>query len=208
MCWSNRERAIDLLIWPEYLSTVSNASDLGQRTQRARVERPPGQSLTVDEVPREGPFTGFIQPSRSKFSNRLFSARCASRQTGEKMKRHRFQYGCLTKRSHRLSEDVWQFRFYETTAEGQRYRRSRTIGTLAQYPTRSDALIQAIELSRLRLNLGHRFGRPITVRPGYGYIEHELSRRGGTQHDNLTRHPETLDSSSIGRPLLDSGQAV
>jgi hypothetical protein len=40
------------------------------------------------------------------------------------MKRRRFQYGCLTKRSHRLSEDVWQFRFYETTAEGQRYRRS------------------------------------------------------------------------------------
>jgi hypothetical protein len=59
------------------------------------------------------------------------------------MKRRRFQYGCLTKRSHRLSEDVWQFRFCETTAEGQRYRRSRTIGTVAQYPTRSDAL-QAI----------------------------------------------------------------
>ena len=50
------------------------------------------------------------------------------------MKRRRFQYGCLTKKSHRLSEDVWQFRFYETTAEGQRYRRSRTIGTVAQYP--------------------------------------------------------------------------
>src|ERR1035438_1050563 len=144
MCWSNRERAIDLLTWPEYISTVSNASDLGHRTQRARVERPLGQSLTFDEVPREGPFTRFIQPSRSQFSNRLFSGRYASSRTGEKMKRRRFQYGCLTKMSHRLSEDMWQFRFYETAAEGQRYRRSRTTGTVGRYPTRSDAL-QAIE---------------------------------------------------------------
>ena len=105
------------------------------------------------------------------------------------MKRHRFQYGCLTKRSHRLSEDVWQFRFYETTAEGQRYRRSRTIGTVAQYPTRSAAL-QAIELFRLRLNLGHRFGRPITLRTLVDrYIEHELPER---RHSTQQSHSSTL----------------
>ena len=105
------------------------------------------------------------------------------------MKRRRFQYGCLTKRSHRLSEDVWQFRFYETTAEGQRYRRSRTIGTVAQYPTRSDAL-QAIELFRLRLNLGHRFGRPITVRTLVDrYIEHELPER---RHSTQQSHSSNL----------------
>ena len=39
------------------------------------------------------------------------------------MKRRRYQYGCLTKKSNRF-EDVWQFRFYETTPEGHRYRRS------------------------------------------------------------------------------------
>ncbi len=36
------------------------------------------------------------------------------------MKRRRYQYGSLTKKSNRLSEDVWQFRFYETTHEGRR----------------------------------------------------------------------------------------
>jgi hypothetical protein len=31
------------------------------------------------------------------------------------MKRRRYQYGSLTKKNNRLSEDDWQFRFYETT---------------------------------------------------------------------------------------------
>jgi hypothetical protein len=75
------------------------------------------------------------------------------------MKRRRYQYGSLTKKNNRLSEDVWQFRFYETTPEGRRYRRSTTIGTIAQHPTKTDAL-RIIEPLRLRLNLHHRFGRP------------------------------------------------
>ena len=52
------------------------------------------------------------------------------------MKRRRYQFGSLTKKNNRLSEDVWQFRFYETTPEGHRYRRSTTIGTVAQYQPR------------------------------------------------------------------------
>src|SRR5208282_5539101 len=70
------------------------------------------------------------------------------------MKRRRYQYGSLTKKNNRFSEDVWQFRFYETTQEGRRYRRSTTIGTIAQYPTKTDAL-RIIEPLRLRLNLHH-----------------------------------------------------
>ena len=53
---------------------------------------------------------------------------------------HRYQNVSLTKRSNRFSEDVWQFRFYETTPEGCRYRKSTSVGTVAQYPTKSDAL--------------------------------------------------------------------
>ncbi len=67
------------------------------------------------------------------------------------MKRRRYQYGCLTKKNRARSENVWQFRFYETTPEGHRYRRSTIIGTVARYPTRRDAL-RAIESFRLRLN--------------------------------------------------------
>jgi integrase len=50
----------------------------------------------------------------------------------------RYQYGSLTRRKRIRTEDVWQFRYYETTPEGQRRRRSKIIGILSQYPTPSD----------------------------------------------------------------------
>jgi integrase len=105
------------------------------------------------------------------------------------MKRRRYQYGSLTKKSNRLSEDVWQFRFYETTYEGRRYRRSTTIGTVAQYPTKTDAL-RIIEPLRLRLNLHHRFGRPISIGALIDhYIERELPER---RHSTQQSHSSTL----------------
>jgi integrase len=53
---------------------------------------------------------------------------------------HRYQYGSLTRRKRIRTEDVWQFRYYETSPEGQRCRRSKIIGMLSQYPTPTDAL--------------------------------------------------------------------
>lgn len=32
--------------------------------------------------------------------------------------RQRYQHGCLTRKSRTRGGDVWEFRFYETTAEG------------------------------------------------------------------------------------------
>ena len=98
------------------------------------------------------------------------------------MKRRRYQYGCLTRKHHTVSEDVWQFRFYETLPDGKRARRARVVGTVKQYPTRADAL-RAIEPFRVWLNLGHRYGRPITVGALITrYIEQELPfRRHSTQ---------------------------
>jgi hypothetical protein len=46
------------------------------------------------------------------------------------MKRRRYQYGCLTRKHHSVSEDVWQFRFYETLPDGRRARRARVVGTV------------------------------------------------------------------------------
>jgi integrase len=105
------------------------------------------------------------------------------------MTRRRYQYGSLTKKNNRLTEDVWQFRFYETTPEGRRYRRSTTIGTVAQYPTKTHAL-RIIEPLRLRLNLHHRFGRPISIGALIDhYVERELpERRYSTQQS----HSSTL----------------
>jgi integrase len=98
------------------------------------------------------------------------------------MKRRRYQYGCLTRKHHTISEDVWQFRFYETLPDGRRTRRARIVGTVKQYPTRADAL-RAIEPFRVWLNLGHRYGRPITVGAlASRYTEQELPfRRHSTQ---------------------------
>ena len=101
--------------------------------------------------------------------------------------RARYQFGCLTRRKRIRTEDIWQFRFYETTAGGRRCRRSRMIGTLVQYPTRADAL-RIVERFRLRLNLKHRFARPITLDALVDhYVEQELPRlRYGTQQAHLS----------------------
>jgi integrase len=101
--------------------------------------------------------------------------------------RQRYQYGCLTKMRRRRGRDTWQFRFYETTQEGQRERRARTIGTIAQYPTKADAL-RAIEPFRRRLNLKHRFPLPTTIRAlADRYIEQELPElRYSTQQSYLS----------------------
>ena len=96
--------------------------------------------------------------------------------------RHRYQYGSLTRRERIRTEDVWEYRYYETTPEGQRRRRTKIIGTLGQYPTRGDAL-RRLERFRLRLNLQRRFGRPVTVDALIDhYVEKELPRlRDGTK---------------------------
>ena len=101
--------------------------------------------------------------------------------------RQRYQYGCLTRMRRIRTEDVWQFRFYETTQTGQRKRRARTVGTVAKYPTKRDAL-RVIEPFRLRLNLHHRFGRPTTIRAlADRYVEQELpDLRYSTQRSYLS----------------------
>src|SRR5260221_2716074 len=101
--------------------------------------------------------------------------------------RPRYQYGCLTRMRRSRGKDPWQFRFYETTKEGQRERRARTIGTIAQYPTKADAL-RAIELFRRRLNLKHRFPMPTTIRAlADRYVEQELpDLRYSTQRSYLS----------------------
>lgn len=101
--------------------------------------------------------------------------------------RRRYQYGCLTRMKRTRGEDSWQFRFYETSKEGQRQRRARMIGTIAEYPTRADAL-RAIEPFRHRLNLKHRFARPTSIRALADlYVEQELpGLRYSTQRSYLS----------------------
>ena len=96
--------------------------------------------------------------------------------------RARYQFGCLTRRRRVRGGDVWQFRFTETTVEDRRCRRSRLIGTLAQYPTRAD-ILRVVERLRMRINLKHRFAMPVTLDAVVDhYVEEELPiLRYGTQ---------------------------
>src|SRR5258708_27264683 len=91
--------------------------------------------------------------------------------------RARYQFGCLTRRKRIRTEDVWQFRFYETTAEGRRCRRSRMIGTVVEYPTRADAL-RMVERFRLRLNLEHRFAQPPKTKVNLRSLFHLVYQHG------------------------------
>ena len=64
------------------------------------------------------------------------------------------------------------------------------MGTVAQYPTRTDAL-RLIEPLRLRLNLHHRLARPVSVGALVDrYIEHELPER---RHSTQQSHSSTLN---------------
>ena len=103
------------------------------------------------------------------------------------MNTQRYQYGSLTRRKRTRTEDVWQFRYYETTPEGQRRRRSKIIGTLSEYPTQTDTL-RTLERFRLRLNLQNRFGLPVTLDAlADDYVEKELPLlRYGTQQAHLS----------------------
>ena len=99
----------------------------------------------------------------------------------------RYQYGSLTRRKRIRTEDVWQFRYYETSPEGQRRRRSKIIGMLSQYPTPTDAL-RILERFRLRLNLQNRLDLPVTLDAlADDYVEKELPLlRYGTQQAHLS----------------------
>jgi integrase len=101
--------------------------------------------------------------------------------------RQRCQYGNLTRRKRIRTEDVWQFRYYETTPEGRRRRRAKIIGVVSEYPTKADAL-RIVEQFRLRLNLQSRLGLPITLDAlADDYVEKELPLlRYGTQQAHLS----------------------
>ena len=117
--------------------------------------------------------------------------------------RHKYQHGSLARRKRIRTEDVWEYRYYETTPQGQRCRRTKIIGTLGQYPTRGDAL-RRLDRFRLRINLQHRFGRPVTLDALVDhYVENELSRlRYGTQQGHLSSFKRWI-RPRWGRCLLD-----
>jgi len=77
-------------------------------------------------------------------------------------KRTRYQYGSLEIKERKKGKEVWEFRYYEVDAHGQRQRRAIIFGSRDEYPTESAARkspeVQAI---LLRLNAD----QPVTAEP-------------------------------------------
>ena len=121
--------------------------------------------------------------------------------------RQRYQHGCLTRKKRARGNDVWEFRYYETTTEGQRRRRSILVGSVARYPTRGEALRETESL-RLRINVESRLGGPITINTLWGrYIEQELSVRPSTRRSYLSTFNRWI-KPRWGEYLLDDVSAV
>jgi hypothetical protein len=67
--------------------------------------------------------------------------------------RTRYQYGSLELKERKKGKEVWEFRYYETDARGQRQRRAAIVGTQEDYPTESAARKSpAVQAMLLRLN--------------------------------------------------------
>ena len=73
------------------------------------------------------------------------------------MKRTRYQFGTVARKPRKRGPDVWVYRWQ---AGGRR--RSEIIGTLAELPTRTEAL-QKAQSFQLRANPAPRMRAPVTM---------------------------------------------
>ena len=115
--------------------------------------------------------------------------------------RTRYQYGSLETKERKKGREVWEFRYYEPDARGERQRRAVMVGTREEYPTESAArkspVVQAI---LLRLNAEQpsaagaaNFGAVIAR-----YEQEEMPERYSTSAAYKSYIPNQLD-----RVLLD-----
>ena len=99
------------------------------------------------------------------------------------MPRARYQFGSLSLKKRAKSADVWEFRYYEDSAEGARVRKACFIGTTDQYKTESQAR-RAVEAHLLKLNAEKPQNHLGTVTFGGlcdRYIAEELPERYSTR---------------------------
>ena len=98
------------------------------------------------------------------------------------MERACYQFGNLTRKKRAKGPDTWEFRFYESTEQGQRRRKSCIVGNVAQYPTKAQAQ-KAVEALLLKLNSETPQQRMAVVSFGAicdRYLEEELPERYST----------------------------
>lgn len=104
------------------------------------------------------------------------------------MDRTRYQFGSVTLKKRAKGADVWEFRYYETQADGVRKRKATFIGTTNQYKNKSEARV-AVEALLLKLNEEkpqHHLGAVTFGGICDRYIEEELPTRYSTRKSYLS----------------------
>jgi integrase len=78
--------------------------------------------------------------------------------------RTRYQQGMLSRVKRKHGPDCWAFRWWDLDASGKRVRRTKTLGTVKEYPTETSAL-KAVEALRITINeeQPEPSGQPVTV---------------------------------------------
>jgi integrase len=93
-----------------------------------------------------------------------------------------YQFGSLTRKKRAKGADAWEFRYYESTRNGSRIRKTATVGTLDKY--KNKALAQkTVEALLLKLNSETPQQRMAVVTFGAvydRYVEEELPQRYST----------------------------
>jgi integrase len=90
----------------------------------------------------------------------------------------RFQHGSLIRVKNKTTDDTWFLRFYEDV-QGQRVYRKQKIGSVRQYPRRSDA-DKAVLALRAKINVSSGVRAPETVGDLLThYTQYELGEEGG-----------------------------
>ena len=99
--------------------------------------------------------------------------------------RTRYQYGSLRKRRRIKGPDAWEFRYYETLGQS-RPRRTATVGTVDEYPTKAAAR-QAVAALLLKLNSEAPTAGVVSFAAVVDrYLEEELPERFSTRESYLS----------------------
>jgi len=124
----------------------------------------------------------------------LTTAICAGKsREGTLMERACYQFGNLTRKKRAKGPDTWEFRFYESTEQGERRRKSCIVGNVEQYPTKAQAK-KAVEALLLKLNSETPQQRLAVVTFGAicdRYLKEEMPERYSTSksyRSNIKNH--------------------
>jgi integrase len=104
-----------------------------------------------------------------------------------------YQFGSLTRKKRERGPDTWEFRYYESTEQGGRRRKSCIVGTVEKMPTKAHAQ-KAVEALLLTLNSETPQQRMAAVTFGAicdRYMQEEMPERYSTAksyRSNIVKH--------------------